>query len=739
MSPISNLRFNEYVVQVQNQLSIFFLYIILALTVLGIAFFSFHLYSYDLRVPFSYSGDSVVILMYIKSLIQDGWPTTISHLSAPFSYSGAAFPILTSVDWLVIKILSIFTKEPGYLLNGFWLLTLVFSAWSAAYASYQLGLSRVLSFLSGVLYAFLPFALLRNVSHMNLVYYFVPLLCLLAIIIAGGGTGIRQLKQATIVGLIACVLQGFNYVYYSFFAVLLFGFASLISYKRGGGFRQMKLPAFAIMIITLSTAMNMVPAMLSWHENGTPPGMNYKSVAEAEYYGAKLRKMLAPHPDNSIKVLAKWGQKDISVKFPNENENATARLGIYGAFGLLFLLAVSLQVVKSEIVVLPILSNLSLFTFLVITVGGLGTILNLLTVPDIRCYNRFSVFLGFLSIVATSLYVGEMYRKITSKIREILFSIFLFFIVLISFHDQLLDSKRIVNRQKTDTALATHDREFVTNIEKMFGGDSKVFQFPITPFPLDSGLNKMELYEHGKPFIWSNHLRWSWPSFSERHLAWQDKITVLKNESLMRYLVLSGFDLVWVNRYAYEDNGKELISMLTSNGAKEQLIGSSSRYAILDLRDYKKQLTKSIGQIQFEAASQAILNAYTIGWERGFYDEEKNSEGHKFRWVKDKAVLSIRNYSELPLNVCVAFNVASPLEGHVKIDGSGSPIEIDTSTAPKSIRFPLTLEPSDAKELRFSTDLRRLNAPEDSRELYFYVIDFSTKILNNNTIKCGNN
>lgn len=101
------------------------LYSVQAFIVLGIAYVVLHLNTYDLRVPFSYNGDSVVILMYIKGLIQDGWPTNISQLSAPFTYPGAAFPMLTSVDWFIIKVMSVFTAEPGLLLNGFWLLTLV--------------------------------------------------------------------------------------------------------------------------------------------------------------------------------------------------------------------------------------------------------------------------------------------------------------------------------------------------------------------------------------------------------------------------------------------------------------------------------------------------------------------------------------------------------------------------------------------------------------------------------------
>jgi phosphoglycerol transferase len=432
-----------------------------ALIVLGIAYVVLHLNAYDLRVPFSYHGDSVVILMYIKGLIQDGWPTNISQLSAPFTYPGAAFPMLTSVDWFIIKVMSVFTTEPGLLLNGFWLLTLVFNAWSATYVTYQLRLSRVFSGLTGILYAFLPAALLRNVAHLNLVFYFVPLLCLVAVIIATRGVGIRQVKQALIVGLIACALQGFDYIYYSFFAVLLFSVATLIAYRRDDGFKQFKLPLLAIAIVMLSTALNMVPTLQSWHKNGSSPDMGYKYTAEAEIYGAKLRRLLMPHPCNIILPLASLAQKDLAANFPNENENMYARLGLYGAFGMLLMIVVSLRRdigSNQSAQLMQSISVLGMAIFLIITVGGLGALINVISVPDIRAYNRFSVFLAFFAIVATGLclqgWLGS--GTVRSKIAK-------YFIVgafaILSLYDQLLHARPLVEGQQKDVKRALEERQ----------------------------------------------------------------------------------------------------------------------------------------------------------------------------------------------------------------------------------------------------------------------------------------
>lgn len=590
-----------------NRITVPLLYVTQAIMVLSIAFFSLHLHSYDLRVPFNYSGDSVVILMYIKGLIQDGWPNTISQLSAPFAYPGAAFPLLTSVDWLIIKMMSLFTTEPGYLLNGFWLLTLVFSAWSATYAAYQLGLSRAYSFVSGFLYAFLPFALLRNVAHMNLVYYIVPLLCLTAIVIAGRGIGIRHVKQASIVGFIACSLQGFNYIYYSFFAVLLFGVATLISYKRGGGVKQLKLPLLAIAIVTLSTAINLTPALLSWHKNGSPPEMGYKNTAEAEIYGAKLRRMLMPHPDNVIRPLAKLAQKDLGANFPNENENVTARLGLYGAFGLLLMIVVNLRrnLGKRHPQPLAAISSLGLATFLIITVGGFGAVINLITVPDIRAYNRFSVYLSFFAIVATGLWLQGKFSSGAFRWKMAGYFIVGGFVTL-SLYDQLLDAKPLISTQQNDMHRANEERMVVKRLEQIFQNDTAVLELPFTGFPPLAMFNKMESYDHVRPYLWSHHLKWSWPSFSQRHRTWQTKMQTLKGSDLISAAIYSGFSAIWIDRFAYQDEGRALISSLTLGNVKPIDIGSS-RFVVLDLRESALDLKTSMPEVVFAQHTSALL------------------------------------------------------------------------------------------------------------------------------------
>ena len=715
------------------------LYSVQALIVLGIAYIVLHLNAYDLRVPFSYDGDSVVILMYIKGLIQDGWPTNISQLSAPFTYPGAAFPMLTSVDWLIIKVMSVFTAEPGLLLNGFWLLTLVFNAWSASYVAYQLRLSRVFSGLTGILFAFLPAALLRNVAHLNLVFYFVPLLCLVAVIIATRGVAIRQVKQALIVGLIACALQGFDYIYYSFFAVLLFSVATLIAYRRDDGFKQFKMPLLAIAIVILSTALNLIPTLQSWHKNGSSPDMGYKYTAEAEIYAAKLRHLLMPHPSNIIKPLALIAQKDLAANFPNENENMSARLGLYGAFGMLLMIVVSLrrEVGSNQSAqLMRSISALGMAIFLIITVGGVGALINVISVPDIRAYNRFSVFLAFFAIVATGLclqgWLGS--GAVRSKIAK-------YFIVgafaILSLYDQLLHARPLVEGQRKDMQRAFEEKQIIAKLEKIFPHDAALLELPFTGFPALAHFNKMESYDHVRPYLWSHHLKWSWPSFSQRHRAWQTKMQELQGSDLIKAAIFTGFDAIWVDRFAYPDAGQALISSL-SQGKVRQIDTASSRFTVLDLREAATVLKARLSEVEFAEHTSALLGAgILVEWTNGFYGEEQNTAGHRFRWAQDQANIELRNSDKTSLYVCVAFALASPFEGSVKLEGADMPEAIKTTTVPQSVKFPLHLQSGEVRTLQFSTRLQPLSAPGDPRNLYFYVLDFVVTPINP-TNKCVN-
>ncbi len=337
------------------------------------------------------------------------------------------------------------------------------------------------------------------------------------------------------------------------------------------------------------------------------------------------------------------------------------------------------------------ISALGLATFLIITVGGFGAVINLITVPDIRCYNRFSVYLSFFAIVAAGLWLQGKFGSETLRWKMAGCFIIGGFATL-SLYDQLLDAKPLVAAQQNDMHRANEERMAVERLEQLFQNNTALLEMPFTGFPPLAMFNKMESYDHVRPYLWSHHLKWSWPSFSQRHRAWQTKMGALQGNDLINAAIYSGFGAIWIDRFAYLDDGRALISSLTLGKVKLLDIGSS-RFAVLDLRDAAADLKASMPEVEFSQHASALLGSVIfVEWKKGFYGEEQNPEGHPFRWAQNKAEFVLRNPSKKPLTVCISFNIAFLHEGCMQLEGADSPVEIKTSSIPQTIRLPLNLE-----------------------------------------------
>lgn len=705
-----------------NKMAISLLYIAQMLAVLGIAFVSLRLYSYDLHVPFNYDGDSIIMLMFIKGMLLNGWTFNIPQLSAPYGMSAAAFPMLTNFDWLIMKGISVFTSEPGLVLNIFWLLTLVLSACAAMICMRLLEIGWLYSFAAGILYAYLPFALLRNVGHLNLVYYCVPFLALLAIDLACGLQLVND-RQIRGISYAVCVAQGFNYIYFSFFAVVLFVFATFIGYVSKRSRSVIGVAAIAVGLVAGTTIINLFPSFYSWYKHGVPPEMTYKSSKEAEIYGAKIRRMIAPHRDDVLPMLRTWGKKDIAAGYPNENENVIARLGIAGSVGFMLLLLVSLRIVRppKEInVAMAALAALSLFTLLVITVGGFGAVISLLTVPDIRAYNRFSVFIAFFAFAGLGLYLEARYSTLRSRYMRWTALLGTGLLICISLYDQLLDRAGLVANQEIAIRQYNEEKDIAAKLKLLYPNGVAILQLPMTGFPPPSFHEKMVSYDHLRPFLWSDgSFRWSWPSFSPRHRVWQDRISKLEGTELLQAAAYSGLGAIWIDRFAYKDQGDKLISGLISAGG--QSVITNARYVVLDLYQAAQKLKHNPKSGEFRQNSDHWLNPPVPIWHEGFYQEEVDQHGMHFRWSNNQSQVVLRNLSEQKQQVEFSFDLASWGAGEVLVTTDKWRRTLQISTQPRHYKLDVDIDAGSRVAINFATAISRVNVPGESRDLYFYL------------------
>lgn len=694
------------------------------------------LWSIDLHVPFNYQGDTLWFLMPVKGMIDNGWTYEIPQLSAPFSLSATAFPSMTNLDWGIMKVISLFIDDAGAILNIFWLFSIVLTAWSATLALRLLDVDNWLALGLGLVYSFLPFTLLRNTAHISLVFYCVPLLSLFAIHLARGAD-YPHASTVRIIGYCAALAQGFNYIYFSFFAVLLFFFGGWFGYRHKYSWKPLRGAVVASGIVILSSAINLLPSYISWQEYGKPPDMDFKSPQEAEIYGLKLRKMLVPHEANVMPIFSYWGKRDRSIPFPNENENSTARLGPFAALGFLLLLAVLLGLVRSDVVydktsIIKPIASLALFSFLVTTVGGFGAIFNQIIGPDIRCYNRFSVFIAFFSIAGFGLWLQARLKTASSHYVQLALLGGVVLLITFSLYDQLIDAGHLRNRRPSDEKSAHYEKQFVKQFEVKLSPESFVFQLPITKFPADPGKHKMFVYDHARPYLWSSHLHWSWPSFSERHRNWLTQVRDLEGEALVEALVLSKFRAVWVDRFGYEDNGEHIISSLIAAGASDMLPGVHPRYVVLDLEAVAVQLRQRLGADEFAQRQAALLEAPIIKWINGFYAEAYNAAaGKKFRWSQAESMVQIRNPSDTSKSIILSFFVVSGRNGNLTVSTETQQLIVSVTAGKVTpVELPLRFEPNVIQNVRFKGDMGRiLLPPGETRDLHFYLMDLHLRIV----------
>ena len=189
----------------------------------------------DIRVPLGFVSDSLWYLAQSKSTVDNGWWWWNPRLGAPYGLDEVSFPSNSTVDQVLVWLVSRFVPDAFAAVNVTWALLVVLSGLSATWCIRALGVSRASAFAAGTLFALSPYALYRNIDHFALVIYLVPFACAAALWLAAGEPhqAWGRTKRLVIFG--GCVLLGINYVYYAFFASFCIVVGALIGYLVRSG------------------------------------------------------------------------------------------------------------------------------------------------------------------------------------------------------------------------------------------------------------------------------------------------------------------------------------------------------------------------------------------------------------------------------------------------------------------------------------------------------------------------
>jgi hypothetical protein len=118
--------------------------------------------------------------------------------------------------------------------------------------------------------------------------------------------------------------------------ILLF-FIALFDYKNKTNIIK------AIFLVVFFSMLQILPTQFEWNADiEAKQNVNQKSPSDSEIYALKIRHLLIPINDHPLKYFADFSKRNEVIHFPLENENSTAKLGLFASIGFIILLVYAL-------------------------------------------------------------------------------------------------------------------------------------------------------------------------------------------------------------------------------------------------------------------------------------------------------------------------------------------------------------------------------------------------------------
>ncbi|MGE0131035.1 MAG: hypothetical protein AB7U82_23400 [Blastocatellales bacterium] len=681
----------------------------------------------ELATPYLYEGDGLFYSMVIKAIITNGWYLTNPWLGAPHGQELYDFPQPDNLSYLLIKMMGLFTSNYATVFNLFYLITFPLTMICTLYVLRKFGVSRAPAILASLLYTFTFYHLSRGQHHLMYVAYFpVPLMVMVILWICSGKLTLTRTENGRtrlalrnpklIASLLICVLiASTGGAYYSFFAMWLLASAALFQMIRHGNFVKLAPPVFLIIVIFGVFMANLVPNVIYrlTHDKAEAAQRN---PAEAEIYGLKIAQLLTPADNHRIKALA-----DFKARYnltPASTENVDSSLGFIGSAGFLFLIGWLLYRKSRDESNHPgqpgeLFNHLSLLNasaVLIGTVGGFGSLFAHLVSPQIRAYNRISVFIAFFSFFAVALLLDLLARRLfQTGSRRIIFYVLIPLLILAGVLDQTKKQHQPDYKELKTEYLS--DRDFIRQIESTMPRQAMIFQLPVQIFP------EGESYDHLKGYLQSDKLRWSFGAMRGRSGAkWQATMAATPVDKMIGTIAIAGFSGVYIDRRFYPDRGAKIESEISSLIRMNPLVSRNERLSFFSLIEYARGLSGD---------PEKALYPLTLSWQKDFSDLEGTDENN-WRWCSVNGELQIENGLPRDRQAMIEMTASAFNEGSLRIESPlfSDRMRISPTNEPFSKRFSI---PPGKHSIRFTCEAPPVRPLPDTRLLCFRINNFKMK------------
>ena len=564
-----------------------------AILAVCVTFVRLGLWHAELRVPIDYSGDALFELVYIKPLTKHVWNNYIPELGAPFGVDAVDWPVGRSLDYALMKLLSLAVRDPFLLVNVFWLLTIAFDGAFAALFFRHLRIRPLWAVLFGTLYAIIiPFTFYRNIGHLCLTHFIVPGAAYLAVSVAEGKTLFFRTRDTSLrpdmainvwVAVAACLAAGLTFPYWAFFSCMLIAIGCVIGFARTKSKSVLFTALVFIVLIGCAKVADVTPTLVHWYRHGQSTALNYRSEAQADTYGLTIRQMFTPITGHPFRPLLLVRDKILAAGFPHDqNESSFANLGMIGAIGFVVLLIVTIAHPRGKILGdnrIRIFAGCVVGLVLIAGVGGFGSLFNVFVIHAFRCYNRVSPFISLLSLGTVAIVYDKVFRRNRPHFEYLVAVLTLGFGAMDQIPGGLADAR------DSDRQRFYNDHHSIATLESRLAPGSMVFELPDSSIPPVAPYGKMDIYDNARPYLHSKTLRWSWGALLGRHHDWARKTGSLKPPDMLERLAWAGFSGILLDRAGYSDKTLERgLGTLLDSSAK---VETGGRWVFFDIREFR--------------------------------------------------------------------------------------------------------------------------------------------------------
>ena len=632
-----------------------------ALLALAAAAWALRLWRGDLSVPFASELDALQHAMLVKGVLDHGWYPVNHSLGAPFGQELYDVPHNgENLQLLIVKGLGFFTHDFAVVLNLYFLLTFPLVALVAYVVLRRLGATPAVATVCAVLYALLPYHFAHGESQLFLSGYFAVPLGAYLVMATLSGTPLftRRPEQArprwasrrTLLTLAACAVLGSTSADYAAFTVLLLLAAAVIALLARRDARALRGALAAVATIAAVLAINFVPVGLYKIDQGDNAEVGNRRAADSERYALRFAQLVLPVQDHRLDLLARAKRRYVlSTRTSSPfNESYSAALGIVAAIGFLWLLLVALLTLVANARRMAIderfrhASAGTLIALAIATVGGVSTLIAYWITPQLRGWNRLSVFIAFFSLVAVALLLERLRRRIgPAPGRRALFGVALAAILVVGVLDQTTPSD--VPAYRANAARFHSDGDLVASVERRLPHNAMVFQLPHMSFPESGPIHRMLNGDPVRAYLHSHDLRWSYGAMQGRRADWSEDLADKPASLVVPAVAAAGFDGIWVDRFGFADGGHAITVALRSIAGVDPLRSRDRRFAFFDLRPYAARLRERRSPVQLRELRDAALEpALSVSWGAGFGPLSQTARG-SLRALAPRARLRVTN------------------------------------------------------------------------------------------------